>query len=405
MLHQLFRWAIRIACLLGITLFLYLNFRLYDNSFAAQDERRAELLAQLRYLKRAIHAEQAAEKAQTQYPEGYMFLHALYALAWCEAVTGLSPQSEDYQEGRTEVLRGLQSMDSPVAKSVFNSSLPLENGAFYRGWTAYVRGRFIQHFGMDTLQVRLFESDCMAIASAASRAEGPYLESYDGLAWPADNVVCLAALARYDRMYEPRFEAVREKWLADVRHTLLRDLQLIPHGYDLAQNQALEGGRGSSQALILSFLPEIDSGFSSAQYDRFRTTFVRHYLGLPCIREYPTGTSGGGDIDSGPVVFGIGGAASIVAIRAAAAHEDWTLATSLSASTGALLFPQKKGGEKFYLFGRLPMLDAFLAWSNAGFLVSKPPETRAWRWRFQMISAVFLCFLVWGFRKTLQTRP
>lgn len=397
MIIRFLRWAVTIVGVITIALFLYFNIYLYDFHQGASGN--ADLLSQLRFLKRILHHEQAAEKSQKHYPEGFIFIHSLYALAWCDAVMDLPINDPKRQEAMGEVAYSLQQMDSPSGQAVFNPLLPIKYGAFYRGWTAYVRGRYLQIGGRDSLIAQQFERDCIAITIAITETNQAYLESYDGLSWPADNVVCLAALSLYDRIEDPQFEAVRKEWLDRIKRTLLVDCLLIPHGYDLALNRPLEGARGSSQALILAFLPEIDLEFSQNQYQQFRKLFLDYKMGLPGIREFPRGVIGQGDIDSGPVVMGIGGVASIVSIRAARLHADWALAEGLRNGTSAILFPQKNRDEKYYLFGQLPILDAFNAWAISDNSSIMQTESGHWRWKFQMISIVVIIFLLWAIWK------
>lgn len=340
---------------------------------------------------------------ETLYPEGFVFTYALYALAWSEVASLLPPESVSQQEGVQEIAFSLEQLQSKNGTMDFNAALPLPYGAFYRGWTTYVAGKFLQLLPpaqRDSAQIARFQNDCEAIARSIQATENPYLESYTDMAWPADNIVCLAALALHDRFLEPRYQSVRTIWLARIKTTLDIRYQLIPHRYDLATQQSPEGVRGASQSLMLCFLPQIDSDFAQQQYQNYRSHFLTYRLGLPGIREYPDGT-GLGDIDSGPVIMGIGGAASIVGIRASALQKDWQLHVPLRQSVKALLFPKDAGKERSYLFGQLPIIDAFMAWSNAGICQTNPLESDSWRWKFQVISLCFLAFLgalLWRFK-------
>jgi len=405
------RWPLRILAALLVIFILYLNVALYDKPvcFPAQNGLvNADVLKQLHFLRRMLWEENAGEEMQSLYPEGYVFIHTLYALAWCDVVEMSEPESVHRQEGIKEVSFCLNALDSPVGKRVFSPDLPLAYGAFYRGWTAYVRGRYLQirdAAERDSTVFRQFQDECLAISKAISQTEKPYLESYRDLAWPADNVVCLAALTLHDCITEPCFQEVRNEWLRRIKASLVPEYELISHGYDFENNRPLEGVRGSSQSLMLCFLPDIDSVFAKKQYQKYREHFLAYRLGLPGIREYPTGQSGSGDIDSGPVVLGIGGAASIVGIKAATRHSDWELAAALGGGVSALLFPQSDEQEKCYLFGQLPMLDAFMAWSNAEICKPEDLTTNNWRWKFQLISSLivgFCLFIIWKTRNAFR---
>ena len=364
------RWPIRIVATLAILFVLYVNIRLLETPVcdpAGADFAPVDVVKQLHFLKKALHEEKAAEDMQLLYPEGFVFLHALYALTWCEVVENLPFESVGWQEGLGEIAFSVDALDSPAARSVFNPDLPLAYGAFYRGWSAYVRGNFlaVQTPQMrDSAVVRQFQGECQSIARAISGTAQPYLESYRHLAWPADNIVCLAALDWHDRMFEPRFQDVRTEWLRRIKNNLDPGLHLIPHGYDLEREKPLEGVRGSSQSLMLVFLADIDSAFAADQYRKYRDHFLTSRLGMPGVREYPRGQSGLGDVDSGPVIAGIGAAASIVGLKTALRFGDRETATGLYLGLNALLLARSDKDEKYCLFGQLPMADAFLAWSS-----------------------------------------
>lgn len=401
---KLLRWPLRIAAGLFIAFILYVNVALYNAPVCDPSQQgfvNVDAWKQLQFLKRMLQEENAGDEMQLMYPEGYVFIYALYALAWCDIVEVLPPESTNWQAGMREIAFSLNALDSPTGKRVFNPDLPLTYGAFYRGWVAYVRGRYLQMripAESDSLTMLQFQSECDAIAQAISRTDKPYLESYRDLAWPADNIVCLAALALHDRIAGPRFREVRYEWLRRIKSSLVLEYELIPHGFDLKNNHPLESVRGSSQSLMLSFLLEIDSAFAKEQYQKYRRHFLAYRLGLPGVREYPKGNIGLGDIDSGPVVFGIGGAATIVGIKAAISYEDWELAIALHSGAGALLFPMSGKNEKSYLFGQLPVLDAFIAWSSAGICEANRTDTSNWNWKCHLISSLivaFCLFLIW----------
>ncbi len=174
---------------------------------------------------------------------------------------------------------------------------------------------------------------------------------------------------------------------------------LIPHAVSAKTDATLIGARGSSQSLINSFLPEIDPSFAEEQFEIYKNNFLDHRLFLPGVREYPSGQDGAGDIDSGPVIWGIGGAASIVGVRAMGVNQHWEGHFMIKNCIEAFGMPITLSGKKRYVFGQLPMADVFIAWSNA---VDKNEHDKkvpfGWSWKFQLLSGViiFLCgWLIW----------
>jgi hypothetical protein len=141
---------------------------------------------------------------------------------------------------------------------------------------------------------------------------------------------------------------------------------------------------------MLCFLPEIDQQYALEKYELYQKYFSDYRLGLPGIREYPINQpNAGGDIDSGPVVLGIGGAASIVGVRAMATQSKFqnnATSTALLATLEGLLIPTQKGEERRFLFGKLPILDIFLTWTAGNSSLINSDFSANWRLKFQIIS-------------------
>ena len=139
---------------------------------------------------------------------------------------------------------------------------------------------------------------------------------------------------------------------------------------------------------MIRFIREIDPAVAAAQYDVFERVFATRFAGLlPAVREYPRGTRGTGDVDSGPVVLGVSAPASVVGIAAARMVGREAAAADLRASPEVLGFPVQWGGRRSYAFGVLPVGEAFLAWASVVRPWNVPPAAPssgspfgAWRW-------------------------
>ncbi|HEV7591262.1 MAG TPA: hypothetical protein VGO40_24330, partial [Longimicrobium sp.] len=150
-----------------------------------------------------------------------------------------------------------------------------------------------------------------------------------------------------------------EDWLRAALRAADPATGLIPH----------EAGspvpRGSSTALMIRFEREIDPAVAAAQYAIFERVFATRFAGvLPAVREYPRGTRGDEDVDSGPVVLGVSAPASVVGIAAARMVGHAAAAADLRASPEVLGVPLQWGGRRSYAFGVLPVGEAFLAWAS-----------------------------------------
>lgn len=402
--RRLFKTLLLLFCLPLLAYLLQINIRLYHHPEFRQTsggEANATLLKQLHFLKGALHAG-AGSEMQNIYPEGFLFIHTLYGLAWCNALKPQAPQSDIFREGLQEIDWALTRVQSGEAKAVFQKDLLLEYGAFYQGWTNWLLGQklALQKPGArDSAETARFISNCRHIAAAFEASSSPYLSSYEYGIWPADNMVCMAVLALHDRLFPPEFAAIKQRWLGRVKSGLGARTGLIPH--EATPNGTMAtGARGSSQSLMLVFLAEIDTAFARQQFEGYTLHFLDDRFGLPGIREYPRGFSGSGDIDSGPVICDIGGAASIVGIAAMARSGRPDLSIQIRNAVEGIAWPWENADTKRYFFGQVPMADAFLAWANSFATAPDPPDSHPWRWAFHAWS-VLIILGVLGFGRLL----
>lgn len=349
-----------------------------------------DTLAELRFLGRSLR-HGGAERMQRLFPEGYVFSHATYGLAWADV--GGRPGLPDAlrQQALAEARWALAQLESPKGHAPYDAALDPPYGVFLSGWSAWLLGRVLAlqpAEARDAAELSRYEARCEALAAAFEAHRSPFLPAYPGQAWPCDSVVAVAALSNHDRLLGPRLEATVARWVAEARALLDTDTGLLPHQVDPDSGDLWQGSRGSSQALIQRFLPEVDAGFAREQYERFREAFAGTSFLLCGIREHPKGTTGGSDVDSGPLILGLSPSATVVGIGAALAHGDEALAEPLLHNTEALGMPLSWPGEKRYVFGAFPVLDGFLAWSKASRAKPEvapaeplPPVVAAgWRW-------------------------
>lgn len=364
-----------------------------------------DVLNQLRFLQERMHNGAPADMQQL-YPEGFVYLHALYSLS-CLDLTAHLPQSSPVKQwALTEAAWSIREINSPQARLVFDEELPLPYGAFYQGWLTYLEGRYlaVQPLAQRPPDVAAqYRSRCALIARALRQSSSPYLETYRGAAWPADAILCVAALAGHDRLFPAQYQPELRAWLA-AANGRLDSLGMIPHEADAQTGHVRQAARGSSQSQLLNFLIEIDSVYARQHFIRYRQHFLTSRFGLPGIREAANDTTVVADIDSGPVILGIGGAASIVGRRTMQRYGDTTTAVGLRNSIEAFGMPFQIRCQKRYVLGQLPIADAFIAWSNA--LENNRPikEGTEWRLNFHLVSAVLALAIYWS-RRRLAPQP
>jgi hypothetical protein len=394
-LNFILKRMIQLGALLFVMAIIGANIRLYYKPKTipqGNSHLNADVLAQLKHLKKELRAD-AANEMQQLYPEGAFFMTVLYGLTWADLVENTDKNSEIAQMAETEMVWAIHQLDSGECKFIFNPSLLLPYGAFYRGWTGYLMGQYCKVFPQNATKnniLQQFQNNCDTISNAFIRSNEPYLESYANQSWPADNILCLASISLHDKILQPRYLDTQKRWLDSIQQHLDPNTGLIPHSFDLNSKQIIENARGCSQSMMLSFLPVIDSGFSHQQFALYQKHFLMKRMGIWSVREYPHDVEGNGDVDSGPVIFGVGGAASIVGIRAAGENNRPFLHHNFRNAIEMLCFPSHSKDEKYYLFKQLAVVDAFIAWVSAKNYPFQNPKYPYWQWQFHLWSLLII---------------
>ncbi|HSH94810.1 MAG TPA: hypothetical protein VK968_11740 [Roseimicrobium sp.] len=173
-----------------------------------------------------------------------------------------------------------------------------------------------------------FDPLIQAIASRLHRGflEAPegILPSYPDMYWLTDNFAALAALQRYDQIFGSKLGRVKVDALSSIKRRFLdADTGMLSTYVDPKGGRSLQGPRGVAQMYGLHFLWDFDALFAREQYERAQTHLILNSHGVAAVREFPKGVEGRPDIDSGPVIFGLGASASGFALAAAVNAEDW----------------------------------------------------------------------------------
>ncbi len=357
-----------------------LNFRTY------RPGRLDTAVAQLAFLEGALH-EGAGERMQALFPEGYVFTWSLYGLASAQAAAALPHDAR-----RAQLLHAaadaVAHVQSDVARRTFVREMDPEYGAYYQSWSLYLRSvvlRSLPPGDAVPFDTAAYGRDCERFADALRRSPSPYLPSYPDGVWPADTGVGIAALAIRDEVLGPRYAPVIRAWVRAVNARVDPATGAIPHG-ERVEGWPGDGPRGESLALLSIALQDVDASLARRQYRMLRAHFVDYRWGLPGVREYPRGVDGQGDVDSGPLVLGFSGPATVVGAGAALVHGDERTGDALLATAEVLGFPVQWRGHRWYAAGTLPVGDAFLAWvrtlpPGAPGASSYPTRVVPWAWR------------------------
>lgn len=185
-----------------------------------------------------------------------------------------------------------------------------------------------------------------ALAQAMERDPTKHLPSYPRLSqrWPADQVAALASLRRYDQAHR---EALADMALSQWRGFL--DAHGISARWGLPVSEvtgtAVGAGlpRGCAQGWMTRYLVELDPALARRWWGRFARTFAVPLGPWVGFREWPPGVALAADADSGPIVMGVGVAASALSIAGARSVGEEARARNLERTAD--------------LVGRLPGLE------------------------------------------------
>lgn len=175
------------------------------------------------------------------------------------------------------------------------------------------------------------------------------------LRWPADQAATLASLARYDAAHlarpstplrgegatplgdEVMLDAPMSQWRDLVTTRFMHATLGLPVSEVTGRGPGAAHPRGCAQSYISRYLAEADPKLSAKWWAAYRDAFFVRYGSIVGFREWPRGVERKGDVDSGPIIFGIGTAASAFAIAAAKAQGDELLALQLESNANMVL--------------------------------------------------------------------
>jgi hypothetical protein len=377
---------------------VWINGKLYADNFTKKEQQQ-DIILQLNFLEQELKQHQLGDQMQAMFPEGFVFTNALYGLSWCEY--GIADATNaNKTRALSEALFAYHQINAEKAKLTFNATLQPQNGIYYLGWNNYLLSKILlldSNFANNEAYKKIFKEQCELIVSTLKKSNSPYLQSYQDECWPADMCVAMASISNYNKIFNPKYQYIVTEWTNKVKVRLDPATQLIPHKVNSINGETIEGARGCSISLILRLMAEIDFNFAKEQYKIYQQNFVSTIFGLPSVMEYPKGHYGEGDIDSGPVILGVGFAGTIVSIGTFSVLGECELAAHQYQTINSLAMAYKTSDTKKYIFGQLPITDAFIAWGrSSGLNCTETPNQSAtyWRGKFHIMSIVAIA-VVW----------
>lgn len=180
-----------------------------------------------------------------------------------------------------------------------------------------------------------YEADHRRLADLVREAliarNGPPLDSFPGVVYPFDTIPCLVFLAQRDR--QDSAEAGRgpvERHLLWIRdHGTDADTDLPVSRVDPKAFAAVEVPRGCELSLRIPLMAQLDPAAAKALWARYvKRYWVERWI-VKGLAEWPDGQQRFEDMDSGPILMGVGLAASSLGLGAALMAGDGPRLTTL----------------------------------------------------------------------------
>jgi len=279
----------------------------------------------------ALLAEPGAYAAKVRrqcrgFPEGDLFPYVLPAIAYTNlalADTKVSPRSVErivalIEAARPAVVRRVQPPGGKLARLTHYARQGTYLGQFNLALGCY---RLV---GRDARYAAEHKAISDALHAALVERKGRPLHSYPALSWTFDTIPCLLSLKLYDlgtgRPRSGPAIARHLKWLAE--HATDPATKLPYSRVNMVTGRGLTTSRGCEVSWRIALLADLDEPLAQRTYRQYVEAFWLDRRMLAGFAEWPYGRAGRQDIDSGPIVMGIGTAASAFGIAAARTAGD-----------------------------------------------------------------------------------
>ena len=156
--------------------------------------------------------------------------------------------------------------------------------------------------------------------------------------WSADQAAIIYSVWLYDQNYSTNLHAeLKENWLAYMCSQMTHgDTGLFQTEVMRKKDYSYEP-RGCAIAYLIHYMSRFAPDVASDQWQRFNLSMSATLAGKKGYREYLPSYRGRWTPDSGPILFGMGIAATGLALNAATSVGDDLTATELKASIGGVI--------------------------------------------------------------------
>lgn len=205
--------------------------------------------------------------------------------------------------------------------------------------------------GKDAQLLALEKKIADALARRVQTSKIPFVPTYPGETYVADNTVAHAVIALSDVGRAPSHKALLANVIAYARaHLVDRATGLLDFAVG-DDGEGRGGARASGAAWSVYYLAFVDETFAREQADALRAVRKKLWPGAEAVCERTT-CDGSGDVDSGPLFFGTSPAATGFALASARRLGDATWLAGLL-STAEWMGVVVPGAHRHTLFAPL----------------------------------------------------
>jgi hypothetical protein len=300
-------------------------------------------------------------------PEGTLFCNSLYGFG----LVSLALARENNPEFKSRVLQQLEWLLQRVEKLEqrhpfnLNSKLKPSGGIIIAGHGNLLRAGYALLGGTDKNILATFDSRSKEIYDSFITGKTAFPECYEGHTWAQDSVYALESLRLHDSLCGTAYSTACERWVSSIEKHVDPTTGLMVAQIDPVTDTNIEGPRGCALAWGLSYMPAFAPDFSKSQYESFRTNWFVPFLGCIGIHEWNRGIATPTNFHAGPVIFGLGAAASGIGIAATRANNDYVSWNKLLRSLEFLGIPTINcAREKSYFFNLTLLSDVVAFWGK-----------------------------------------
>jgi hypothetical protein len=403
------RFAIEVA-LVGVLLWALglATFRAGSVPPSRGEEELAQVVRVLRGLEQDIERGDALQRMQRMFPEGACFTLTMYGVSWANVAEHPAGDDALKKDAIARLSYAVEQVTKGYAFDPFRDT-QVRLGVFWLGQRNLLLARLLRAMPEQERPEHLvteFHENSQQLADAFLASPHRHLDSYDGMVWPADNVTALLSIVLHDRLYGTDYGRAYQEWKRWTLDHLDPATGLMGGRLDSDTGALLEPARGSGNSWITALLADIDPEFARDLYSRYRKHFAIKRFDFLMFREWQEGVARGEDVDSGPIIWGAGMTATGVGLAAARANGDVEMASDIHALSELVGWPITRGDQTRYVFGRLPVGDAFLAFGKSTRTSIAPKESFRIRPKSHAMLAVpILVLLVVGFFRSNRLSP